>query len=62
MPKNGCYDASDNWSNQEQLAASLVDCLGVDGAIYACQANAWEGVLRFVLPHRKNAPSGDDGK
>lgn len=66
MAINGGVDANDTRNNQEQLAASLIDCLGVDGAIYACQANAWDGVLRYVLPHRKdtaspNVPSLDGG-
>ncbi len=36
---------------QQRLAGALVDCLGRDGAIHACQANAWDGVLDFVLSH-----------
>jgi hypothetical protein len=35
-----------------RLADSLIETLGLDGAIYACRANAWDGVLDFVLSHR----------
>jgi hypothetical protein len=37
---------------QRRLADSLIETLGLDGAIYACRANAWDGVLDFVLSHR----------
>ncbi len=37
---------------QAQLAASLVDTLGLQGAIFACQANAWDGVLECVMAFR----------
>ncbi len=37
---------------QAELARSLIDTLGFDGAIYACQSNAWEGVLACVLAYR----------
>jgi hypothetical protein len=37
---------------QAELARSLVDTLGLDGAIYACQSNAWQGVLECVLAYR----------
>lgn len=30
---------------QARLARSLVDALGLDGAISACRANGWDGVL-----------------
>ncbi len=36
---------------QQRLAEVLIDCLGREGAIFACQANAWDGVLDFVLSH-----------
>ena len=36
-------------SHQETLAASLIDSLGFDGAIHACRANSWDGVLRYVM-------------
>ena len=40
----------DNRNYQQQLAASLVECLGPEGAVRACQANGWDGVLCHVLP------------
>ena len=39
-------------SHQEKLAVSLVQSLGFDGAIHACQANTWDGVLEYVLSLR----------
>jgi hypothetical protein len=36
-------------SHQERLALSLVQSLGFDGAIHACRANSWDGVLQYVL-------------
>ncbi len=36
-------------SHQEKLAYSLVQSLGLEGAIHACQANSWDGVLEYVL-------------
>ncbi len=47
--------ASEERSHQEQLAFSLVDSLGIDGAIHACQANSWDGVLVYVLGFRANS-------
>ncbi len=35
-------------SHQEKLAFSPVKNLGIDGAIHACQANSWDGVLVYV--------------
>jgi hypothetical protein len=43
---------------QAQLAASLVDTLGFRGAIYACQANAWDGVLECVMAFRPERAQG----
>ena len=36
-------------SHQETLAVSLIASLGFDGAIHACRANSWDGVLRYVM-------------
>ncbi len=36
-------------SHQETLALSLVESLGFEGAIHACRANSWDGVLRYVM-------------
>ncbi len=43
-------------STQARLAARLIDSLGLDGAIAACRANAWDGVLHCVLAYRAGAP------
>ncbi len=42
-------------SHQEKLAVSLVQSLGIEGAVHACQANSWDGVLEYVLSLRGNA-------
>jgi hypothetical protein len=42
-------------SHQEKLAVSLVQSLGIEGAIHACRANSWDGVLEYVLSFRGNA-------
>ncbi|MEE9209090.1 MAG: hypothetical protein V3U23_01460 [Kiloniellales bacterium] len=39
-------------SHQEKLALSLVQSLGIEGAIHACRANSWDGVLQYVLSLR----------
>ncbi len=36
-------------SHQETLAVSLIESLGLEGAIHACRANSWDGVLRYVM-------------
>ena len=41
-------------SHQEKLAFSLVESLGIEGAIHACQANCWDGVLECVRSLRSN--------
>lgn len=34
---------------QARLALSLVDNLGLSGAIFACRANGWDGVLDILI-------------
>lgn len=36
-------------SEQAKLANSLIDGLGREGAIHACRANGWDGVLDYLL-------------
>ncbi len=36
---------------QQELAASLVSTIGIDGAVRACRSNSWDGVLEKVLRH-----------
>ncbi len=40
---------SEQRSHQETLAVSLIESLGFEGAIHACRANSWDGVLRYVM-------------
>ena len=40
---------SEQRSHQETLAVSLIESLGCEGAIHACRANSWDGVLRYVM-------------
>ena len=40
---------SEGRSHQETLAVSLIESLGFEGAIHACRANSWDGVLRYVM-------------
>ncbi len=37
---------------QARLAESLISTLGLEGAVFACQANTWDGVLQCVLAYR----------
>ena len=45
-------------NHQEKLADLLVQNLGYDGAVQACRANLWAGVLTYVLAHK--GPQGTD--
>ncbi len=45
--------------DQYALANSLVDCLGVDGAIHACEENLWFGVLAIVSKTKLEGGDGD---
>jgi hypothetical protein len=49
MGQNVQAEAGANRSYQEQLARSLVACLGWEEAVHACQANTWDGVLDILL-------------
>lgn len=40
-------------TGQQALAQSLVSSLGYAGAVQACQANAWDGILKHVLAYEK---------
>ncbi len=46
-------DQTDNQDYQRKLAISLVSSLGTEGAIHACQANTWDGVLKWVIALRE---------
>ncbi len=51
-------DQTDNQDYQRNLAISLVSSLGTEGAIHVCQANTWDGVLKWVIALRE-AGQGD---
>ena len=36
---------------QRRLAEALIVSLGLEGAIHACRANCWDGVLACVMEH-----------
>ena len=36
-------------TEQVRLALTLIDSLGVAGAIFACRANGWDGVLNLLV-------------
>jgi len=58
MTRNNSTDGNggpEAGSHQEKLAVSLIQSLGIEGAIHACQANSWDGVLEYVLSRRGNA-------
>ncbi len=40
---------SEERSHQEELEVSLIESLGFEGAIHACRAKSWDGVLRYVM-------------
>ena len=42
-------DGPEPRSHQETLAVSLIESLGFEGAMHACRANSWDGVLRYVM-------------
>ncbi len=46
-------DQTGNQNHQRKLAISLVSSLGTEGAIHACQANSWDGVLKWVIALRE---------
>ncbi len=51
-------DQIDEQDHQKRLAISLVANLGFESAIHSCQANSWEGVLKWVL-ELKETDEGD---
>lgn len=50
-------------SAQAKLAETLVENLGIDGAIHACHANGWDGVLAVLLGRgQSNRTAATPGK
>ena len=58
MTQTNRIDAIDKRKRQEKFADSLIECLGVDGAIRACRANVWDGVLGLVLSDERCTGEG----
>ncbi len=52
------FDQIEEQDHQKKLAISLVVNLGFEGAIHSCQANSWEGVLKWVFA-LKETDEGD---
>ncbi len=42
-------DQIEDQDHQKRLAISLVVNLGFEGVVHSCQANFWDGVLKWVL-------------
>ena len=54
----GHFGQIEEQDHQKKLAISLVVNLGFESAIHSCQANSWEGVLKWVL-ELKETDEGD---
>ncbi len=52
------FDQIEEQDHQKRLAISLVANLGFESAIHSCQANSWEGVLKWVFA-LKETDEGD---
>ena len=52
-PSVGRTDQIEGQDIQKRLAISLVFNLGFEGAVHSCQANSWEGVLKWVIVLRE---------
>ncbi len=57
-PSVSQFDQIEEQDHQKKLASSLVVNLGFESAIHSCQANSWEGVLKWVLA-LKETDEGD---
>ena len=57
-PSVSQFDQIEKQDLQKELAISLVVNLGFESAIHSCQANSWEGVLKWVLA-LKETDEGD---
>jgi hypothetical protein len=52
-------DQLEEQDHQKRLATSLVVNLGFESAIHSCQANSWDGVMKWVLALKETA-GGDN--
>jgi hypothetical protein len=48
-------DQIEEQDHQKRLAVSLVVNLGFESAIHSCQANSWDGALKWVIALRETA-------
>ncbi len=58
-PSVSQFDQIEEQDLQKKLAISLVVNLGFESAIHSCQANSWEGVLKWVVA-LKRTDAGDN--
>ena len=58
-PSVSKFDQIEERGLQKKLAISLVVNLGFESAIHSCQANSWEGVLKWVFA-LKETDEGDN--
>ena len=49
MADHAATETLETRSYQEQLALSLLNCLGWEEAVHACRANTWDGVLAVLM-------------
>lgn len=35
---------------EDLFLATLVDCIGLEGAFHPCQVSSWNGVMGFIFP------------
>ncbi len=55
MAEHTAPETLETLSYQEQLALSLLNCLGWEEAVHACQANTWDGVLAVLMQKQKES-------
>ena len=46
-----------SYKSQNDLAESLIDCMGLESAIHVCQVNGWDGVLAILRQRSEGAPT-----
>jgi len=52
--------AESSRSAPEELAESLIRCMGRDSAIHVCKLNGWAGVLDVILDEDGSPDKADD--
>ena len=61
LDRTGRMHIGDNRNCQRTLAESLVATLGRESAAHVCHANAWDGVLAYVLADKGAQQSRGNG-